>query len=217
MFKVYFLLHADNDPFKAHGDEAAALARETFPNLAGYVQTRASERQVDGREGGTAFNATAEVWFRYAADAVQAAQHGCDALINGAEVHAVHCGEERVVMRTAEHWLKPCMKGVYPFRRKAGMGIADFQHYWWHNHGPIAAATEEALCYVQTHVLEQYYEGGEPAYDGVTELHWLDTGAANRAVASRQMVEDQGGDAPNFVDLESVQLLLVDQEICVAP
>lgn len=217
MFKVHFLLSSTADPFKAHGQAAAYLVARACPNVAGYLQTRACQEQIDGGPQ-TSFNATAELWFRYAAHAVAAARHGCGDLVNeGTEVQATHCGIERVVMKKPEHWRSECVKGVYPFRRKRGMAVDAFQRYWWHNHGPIAALTKGALCYTQTHALEQCYEGGEPDCDGITELHWLDTDAARRAVASRQMVEDQSEDAPKFVDTESVELLLVNQEICIAP
>lgn len=217
MFKVCFLLSATADPFREGGGSASELMAKTYPEAAGYVQTRACRQQIQGGPPAS-FNATAELWFRYAADAVKSARHGCRDLINqGTRVKAVHCGLERVVMRKPEYWSGEHIKGIYPFRRKVGMAVGAFQRYWWQNHGPIAALTAEASCYVQIHTLAQYYEGQEPDYDGITEMHWRDTDAANRSVASRQMVEDQGADAANFVDLESVELLLVQQETCKAP
>jgi uncharacterized protein (TIGR02118 family) len=124
---------------------------------------------------------------------------------------------ERVVMRLPSHHTEHHIKGIFPFRRKKDMDAEAFQNHWWHNHGPIAALTEGALCYVQTHRLLQGDEADDPAIDGITELHWSDRRSADRSMQSRQMREDQGNDATNFVDKESVELFFVEEEVIVAP
>ncbi len=212
MFKVYFLL--EGEPFKYHGDEAAKAVREAYPNISGYVQATLLDEQIPGRDPAD-YSGTIEMWFRYAADALAAAE--APLAMSDASVAATVVGQERVVMRLPDHHFEERIKGVYPFRRKPGMSVEDFQDHWWHNHGPIAALTEEALCYVQTHVLSACYEKGKPAYDGVTELHYRHRDAAIRATFSRQMREDQGSDAVNFVDLESVELFLVKEEVIIEP
>jgi uncharacterized protein (TIGR02118 family) len=106
---------------------------------------------------------------------------------------------------------------VFPFRRKAGMELEAFQRRWWLGHGPIAARTEGASFYLQCHPLAETYCGGEPAFDGVTELHFPDLAAARAAMASRQMREDQGGDSPHFAAAGSVRLFVADEEILRAP
>ena len=61
------------------------------------------------------------------------------------------------------------------------------------------------------------YEHGEPDFDGVTEIFWPDMQSAESAVASRQMTEDQAGDAQNFVDLDSVMLFFGVEDVVIEP
>ena len=122
----------------------------------------------------------------------------------------------RTVMRLPAHHDGGLIKGVFPFRRRADLGVADFQRYWWLNHGPIAALTEQAVYYLQCHPLVETYERGRPPFDGITELHWPDVAAARAAMASRQMTEDQSNDARNFVDPDSVVLFLAAEEVVLA-
>ena len=213
MYKTYWLIKGGADPFRVKGKKAGELIGELFPEARGAVMTRACKEQVPGR-GETSFNATLELWFHDAGVAEAAAAQGLAPLLaEGVELVATLAGLERTVMRKPGYAMAKCIKGVYPFRRKVGMAVASFQDYWWHGHGPIAARTEGALAYFQVHPLERCYDGGEPGYDGITELHWPNTGAALQAVASQQMAEEQGKDAVNFADLDSVELLLVDQEV----
>ena len=210
MFKTFYLLAGGADPFAATGDDAAGRLAELAPNATGYVQTRAI--------GESAFAGCAEIYFRYAKEAVAAESLDLSTLLgDGSEPAAVISGMLRVVMRVPEFSGTQKMKGVYPFKRKPGMSVNDFQQHWWHVHGPIAALTDEALGYNQTHPLPGSYDSGTPDFDGVTEIYWHDMEAASRAVISRQMVEDQRNDAENFVDLENVTLFFGAEEIVVAP
>jgi uncharacterized protein (TIGR02118 family) len=219
MYKVYFLLQGPQglDPFRLSGADAASAARSLFPSAAGYVQSRTLVDQVEGRDP-PGYSGIAELWFQSATDAMHASKQEVGSLVKeGVRCGPVVTGLARTVMRLPSHHTAPGIKGVFPFRRKAGMPVPDFQRHWWQNHGPIAALTESALCYIQVHPPEESYNDGAPHYDGITELHWPDADAANQAMVSRQMSEDQGGDAPNFVDLDSIELFLVNEEIVVAP
>ncbi len=97
------------------------------------------------------------------------------------------------------------------------MSVPDFQAYWWHQHGPIAARTEHALAYYQCHPLQDATTPVRSAFDGVTEIHWSSATDALAAMASRQMVEDQASDAGNFVERGSVQLLPAQEDVVIAP
>ncbi|MGA1675034.1 MAG: hypothetical protein ACO377_01215, partial [Pseudomonadales bacterium] len=77
----------------------------------------------------------------------------------------------------------------------------------------IAAATEEALCYVQCHLVAPGWSDGDPAFHAVTEIYWPDIAAARRAVGSRQMREDQGEDARDFLEPGSVRLVFAEEEV----
>lgn len=215
MIKTSILLRSNNsaDPFLHQGSRAANIAAQVLPEAVGFVQARAQDTDA-------AFAGVAEFWFRNVADALQVAERlpGLSELWrdNQVEVVAVISGMERIVMRLPSHHTTPVIKGVFPFRRKDGMSVADFQHHWWHNHGPIAALTQDALCYTQTHVLPELYQGATPGYDGITELYWTSRKVADAAMESQQMTEDQSKDAGNFVDRDSISLFFTDIETLVA-
>lgn len=202
-----------NDPYRFQGEDAAENIRRLFPDITGYVQTRA----LPGQEAAS-FSGTAELWFPRAEQALAAlGQDFAPMLSDDAVIQSSLAGMERVVVRTPEYLTGERMKGVYPFGCKEGMSIEQFQAHWWHTHGPIAALTEEALAYVQIHPLPESYEQSPPHFDGITEIAWRDAEAAMRGITSRQMTEDQAGDAPNFVRDGSVALYLAKEETVIAP
>ena len=213
MFKVYFLMQPGEDPYCYQGADAEAAVRQQFPECCGYVQTRA----LPGQEQ-PSFSGTAELWFNRAQQALAAVRQDFSPMLTGsAQIQSALVGMERVVMRTPEYFSGKRMKGVYPFRRKADMAVDDFQSYWWHAHGPVAALTEEALAYVQIHPLPESWNSAPPVFDGITEIFWRDADAAMRGIGSRQMTEDQANDASRFVDRASVALYLAEEEIVIAP
>lgn len=213
MYKTCFLMSDGDDPFRFYSRDAEDAIRSLFPDIKGYVQTRA----LPGQES-PAFSGVAELWFDDSSLAIAACVTGIgDLLAEGAEVQSCLAGMERVVMRTAEYFTADRIKGVYPFRRRPDLTLEAFQHHWWHKHGPIAALTEEALSYVQIHTLADSYETVNPVYDGITEISWLDLEAAGRGIGSRQMREDQATDAPNFVDMESIALFMAKEEVVIEP
>lgn len=120
----------------------------------------------------------------------------------------------RAVLETREHYVvdrgvtPEAVKGIFLFRRRPDLAVADFQRYWLDTHGPIAGRTPDIQRYVQCHVLPECYDGETPAYDGVTELYWPDHETTVRSMASPSMTEEQAGDAPNFVAAGSVELML---------
>lgn len=213
MYKTYFLFEPGDDPFALQGEQALAALRTCFEDAVGYVQTRA----LDGQEA-PAFSGAAEFWFESPQAAVAAAKSPIDGLMQqGARVHSIFTGLERVVVRTPAYIGAERIKGVYPFCRRSDLSLSAFRHHWWHNHGPIAALTDEALSYHQIHPLDEIQRELNPHYDGITEISWFDEAAAGRAITSRQMREDQGADAPNFVDMESIALILAKEETVLAP
>ncbi|MEM1437300.1 MAG: EthD domain-containing protein [Pseudomonadota bacterium] len=224
MFKTCVFLNTSTDahapdPFRYRDETAAAECRALCPDVAGYTQTRALADQVEPGAA-PAFAGVAELYFQepQQALAVGNAPERLAPLLEGGSdrIGPVITGLTRTVMRLPAHLTRVSIKGVFPFRRKAELTVEAFQRYWWQHHGPIAALTEEALCYLQCHPLEATYGTERPAYDGITELHWPDVEAARRSMASRQMQEDQAGDAVNFVDLENVLLFLAEEEAVIA-
>lgn len=223
MFKLYCFLQpgADSgqDAFHARGAAALEQLRATCPAATGYVQTRALEQQIGDRE--PSYSASAELYF---ADAETLLTHwrapqGLANLWNSeaASLGATVAGLVRCVMRLPAHHQQRGIKAVFPFKRRSGMSVADFQAHWWHNHGPIAADTESALYYPQCHPLPKCYaNGAQPDYDGVTELHWHDFARADSAMASEQMRVDQATDAKRFTDPD-VGMYLAQEEVVLAP
>ena len=220
MYKTYYFVEtsAARDPFAMSGAEAARRIDERIPSAAGFALTRSLAEQIDPRARAP-FAGAVEVWHFRAEQALARAEHAeVQALLaNGARIGPVVSGLARVVLRTAAHREGRGVKGVFPFRRKAGLSIEAFQRRWWHGHGPIAARTEGASLYLQCHPLAETYVGDEPAFDGVTELHWPDLAAARSARASAQMRDEQGTDAPHFAAAGSVLLFVASEEVLRAP
>ena len=213
MYKTCFLLEPGEDPFALTGERALNVLHECMPAAVGYVQTRALPDQE-----APAFSGVAEFWFEQPEKALAAARSSIGSLLQKeARVHSVFAGLERVVMQVPAYLGADRIKGVYPFCRRQDLSLDEFRHYWWHHHGPIAALTDEALSYHQIHPIEAFQSELSPRYDGITEISWLDAAAAGRAIGSRQMREDQGTDAPNFVDMESIALFLAKEETVLAP
>lgn len=219
MFKTYYFLEGPpGDPFATSGGAARRFADERLPRAAGITLSRSLAEQIDPRARAP-FAGVAEIWHARSEDALARTERGAiEALLApGVRIGPVITGLARIALRTAAHHGSAGLKGVFPFRRKAGMSVESFQSRWWHGHGPIAAHTEGALFYLQCHPLIETYADAPPAFDGVTELHWPDLAAARRAMASRQMREDQGGDSPHFAAAGSVQLFAAQEEMLRAP
>jgi uncharacterized protein (TIGR02118 family) len=217
VYKTYLFLESDtnSDPFRYKGAEAGTQFDGVIKQAAGYTQTRTLSEQITDR-GVPPFCGIAELWFADAASALDSNTHAeaIQTLLKpGTRVGPIVTGRARTVLRLAAHHQGGLIKGVFPFRRKADLEVANFQQYWWLNHGPIAALTEGAVYYLQCHPLPETYARGRPPYDGITELHWPDTATASAAMSSRQMTEDQATDAQNFVEPGSVVLFLAAEEI----
>ena len=208
------------DPFAARGEEARRRLHAVGVPARGYTQSRALAQQIEGREP-TAFAGVAECLFTDVAEARALASEPtrlAPLLAPGAAVFAVVTGSDHIVMRLPAHTTTPGIKGVFPFRRRSDLDVPAFAAHWRYRHGPIAALTESALCYRQCHmVMPSWSDGSVPPFDAVTELFWPDVESARASMASRQMREDQGADARNFVDPNSVLLVLAEEEVVLAP
>lgn len=212
-----FLQVSQGDPFALSAAESIQRIQQAYPQTVGITRTRANPQQIEPDDA-PAYAGVLELWFLDPehAQAVHADTAAITPLLSDqASVAHVISGHERVVLRTPDYHSGQRLKGVFPFRRKSGMTVRDFQAYWWQQHGPIAAQTEQALCYTQCHPFPWSYcsdDTGGPAFDGITQLYWRDRQAAVSAMQSRQMREDQSNDAKNFVDTDSVQLFLAIEE-----
>ena len=215
MYKVYFFLSGVAQPFAGIGSDQALL-KQRFSGLGGCIRSTAMA-EVEGRAP-TGLTGALELWFPEKADALAASgSEIADLVASDVSVPHVVVGMERIVMRAPDFYDTECVKGLYLFSRRPDIDVAEFQRYWWYDHGPIAGKTESALCYAQAHVLPECYDAEKADYDGVTELHWPSREAADAAIVSEQMRVDQGEDAKNFVHLESVNLFLATQDVVIRP
>lgn len=221
MYKSYFFLEGPlgSDAFATGGAAAAAALQAAVPEAVGYTQTRTLAEQI-AADAAPLYTGVAELWFATPEAALNSATQAAalePLLAAETRIGPIVTGMARTVMLLPRFYDGGLMKGVFPFRRQARLSVADFQRYWWQNHGPIAALTEQAVFYLQCHPLAATYARGRPPYDGVTELHWPDVAAARAAMASRQMLEDQSRDAQNFAEAGSVALFLAVEETVIAP
>ncbi len=70
------------------------------------------------------------------------------------------------------------IKAISWFRRKPGMSVDAFQHYWREQHPKVVLQLPGLHKYVQNHVTEaQYANGRQPFADGVAETWWQDRDA----------------------------------------
>ncbi|MGI9324637.1 MAG: EthD domain-containing protein [Pseudomonadales bacterium] len=227
MYKLYCFLEAldqsegcaAEDVFSAQGQAAAALLQSIYPTSVAHVQTRALPTQLE--DALPAYAGALEVYFDSKSAALDVYRN-CSMLSplwnhKHVQLGASLLGLQRVVSRLPAHHLQPSIKGVFPFRRRADLSIADFQAHWWHRHAPIAAQTQDAVYYPQCHPLADCYEAARPPFDGVTELHWPDYDSAVAAMQSEQMQQDQANDAQNFVDTDSVILFFGVEEAVTPP
>jgi hypothetical protein len=214
MIKIYYFIKADGALTLRR--DAVDMLRQWCPSLEAAVLSSAIKDAIPGRPA--TLSGVLELWFESVTEAEAASEFSPATLfVSPVEAASGLMGMERVVMRQPNFYEKNGVKGIYAFRRKGTMSVEQFQDYWWHNHGPIAASTENATCYVQCHVAKESYQNVLPAYDGVTELYWPDLSAALIALGSTQMAENQSSDAKNFVDLDSIELMIANQHMIIPP
>jgi uncharacterized protein (TIGR02118 family) len=192
--------------FRLHALYRKALApRTVLPRIQAQrlVTSTALPEQVGDEP--PAFAGAYEWWFTERGEALAALA----AVQREAGADAVILSEENVAFD--KPWNGARIKGKFVFRRRADLSVPAFQKHWRERHAPIVAHTPEALRYIQSHVVPEQYAAERPAYDGITEIHWPDVAAARRSMSSRQMTEDQGSDAKNFVEPGSVVLVLMSE------
>ena len=102
------------------------------------------------------------------------------------------------------------VKLVAFFRRKAGVSVEDFQRHWRTTHAELVIRQKGLRRYVQNHTLASGYDRGEPDYDGVAEA-WFDDTDAMRELASSPDYAAVRADEANFIDAESLGMLLTDE------
>ena len=217
MFRTSFFVQG-TVPFVQSGSAAEQHIRRLHPKIRGFVQTHATQEQIGN--AAPAFAGVAELWFDTPELALAACKAGypLQGLVSaGTQIVCRSVGLDRSVMILPNHRRGQGIKGVFPFGKKTGISVANFQAHWWLNHGPIAALTEGATAYVQNHPMPSLYASIQPDFDGITEIWWPNVAIARAAMSSRQMTVDQSTDAQNFAEPGSVKLFLAREEVIIAP
>ena len=104
------------------------------------------------------------------------------------------------------------VKNVVFFKRKSGMLVEAFQHYWRTTHADIVCKLPGIRKYVQSHTLLSGYRKGELAYDGVAEV-WFDNTEAMRVLAGTKEYAAVRADEQNFIDLSTMGSIITDEHV----
>ena len=116
------------------------------------------------------------------------------------------------------------IKLVFCARRLPHLSRAEFQKYWYENHGTMVKKYAAALRirrYVQVHTLDHPIQeafrqsrGGPEAYDGVAELWWdsmesfvAGSSSPEGQEAAARLLEDEG----RFIDLPATSIFLTEE------
>ena len=207
MIKIYALF-ADQPgerPFNLGAGNAHAAMTSRFPQLRHYRQFERASEQLAGLPVAP-YVASAELWLDHGSDpapilsALDSAQASLPDVFTRDPALLVQ-GEEHNI--SGEPWQDSGFKATFLFNRKRGMALDAFHAYWLSHHGPIAARTQDAERYVQSHISEP-----SRTYDGITELFWCDHTTALASMGSEQMTVEQSNDAQNFVDGESLVVFM---------
>jgi uncharacterized protein (TIGR02118 family) len=104
------------------------------------------------------------------------------------------------------------VKVVAMIKRKPGMSVEDFRHYWLTTHAGIVKRMPGLRRYVQSHTLLSGYRKGEPIFDGVVEL-WFDDTNALRTLSSTAEYAAVMADEANFIDPTKRRSIITDEHV----
>ncbi len=104
------------------------------------------------------------------------------------------------------------IKIIYFFKRRPGMSVEDFQAHWRTTHADIIVALPGIRRYVQNHVLPSAYRKGEPAFDGVAES-WFDDSGALKALAATPQYAAVRADEPQFIDGATMGSIITEEHV----
>jgi uncharacterized protein (TIGR02118 family) len=189
-----------------------------LPGLRRYVQ---SHTLLGGyRKTQPAADGLAELWFDNS-DALRA-------LANTSQMRAVLADEPNFVdmgrfiqVHTEDRVIKdgsvPAggVKNIEFVTKKAGICVADFQHYWTTTHGPLGASIKTVIRYVQSHTrVTAYGRDTPPALDGFA-LTWFESTDAMRASARSQEYQTTRMDEKNFLSIP-LEFIITREHVLVA-
>jgi len=104
------------------------------------------------------------------------------------------------------------IKVIYFFKRRPELSVESFHEHWRTTHARLITALPGIRRYVQNHTLPSAYRKGEPAFDGVAESWFEDTGAM-KALASTPQYAAVLADEPNFIDRASMGAIITEEHV----
>ena len=104
------------------------------------------------------------------------------------------------------------VKVITFLKRKAGMPVEEFQHYWRTSHPEVVTRLPGVRRYVQSHALLSTYGRGEPVYDGIAEVWANDTGALRAMTGSPAHASVQADEA-RFIDRTSMAVIITEDQV----
>ena len=104
------------------------------------------------------------------------------------------------------------VKAVSFFKRRSGMSVEAFQAYWLTRHPDVVVRLPGIRRYVQSHTLPGGYRKGEPAYDGIAEI-WFDDTGAMRALAGTPAYAAVEADEARFIERATMGLIITEEHV----
>jgi uncharacterized protein (TIGR02118 family) len=104
------------------------------------------------------------------------------------------------------------VKAVSFFKRRSGMSVEAFQAYWLTRHPDVVVRLSGIRRYVQSHTLAGGYRKGEPAYDGIAEI-WFDDTGAMRALAGTPAYAAVEADEARFIERATMGLIITEEHV----
>jgi uncharacterized protein (TIGR02118 family) len=104
------------------------------------------------------------------------------------------------------------VKAVSFFKRRSGMSVEAFQAYWLTRHPDVVVRLPGIRRYVQSHTLAGGYRKGEPAYDGIAEI-WFDDTGAMRALAGTPAYAAVEADEARFIERSTMGLIITEEHV----
>ena len=110
------------------------------------------------------------------------------------------------------------LKVIGMVKRKSGITLEEFSRYWYEKHVPFGQTViPESLMhkrYIQNHAVK-LPGGGEPPYDGVAEIYFVDLAALQRwnkwyfSDDAKPLREDE----ENFMDRDKTVVVVTDERV----
>ena len=104
------------------------------------------------------------------------------------------------------------VKVITFLKRKSGMPVEEFQHYWRTRHPDVVTRLPGVRRYVQSHALLSLYGKDEPIYDGIAEVWADDTGALRAMTRSPEHAGVQVDEA-RFIDRASMGVIITEDHV----